>query len=69
MIRGVLIFVAGAFAAWAVDGFLLGFNSGWVCLVLAGILLWATVRRERKGPEQRLEQHLYGLRVVGREEE
>lgn len=64
MKHSVLTFVAGAFTAFAVDGFLLGFKAAWVSLVVAAGLVWFVSRGVRKAPEQRLERHLYGLRVV-----
>jgi translation initiation factor 2 gamma subunit (eIF-2gamma) len=71
MLRSVMLFFSGVFAGWTFDA-CLGHDVFLAAVCVSGTVLCAITvvfARPKKMPEQRLERHLMGLRVVGREGE
>jgi hypothetical protein len=71
MLRFLLVFAAGVPAGWTVCFYSLHDARAVVGCSVASLLFLVTARNAgpRKVPEQRLERHLMGLRVVGREDQ
>lgn len=71
MFRYVTLFLAGVPSGWAVTFYQLhDLRSIAGCVVASCLFVaCAAFARPKRMPEQRLERHLMGLRVVGREGE
>ena len=71
MFRYVMLFLAGVPVGWAVTFYNLHDHLSVAgCAVASTIFVTCAVyARPQKMPEQRLEKHLMGIRVVGREGE